>query len=120
MPAADQPTDAAVPVDDSRTLGRWLARLSALAAFVCFTLNCVLNQLLNKDGLPAGAVWNQVVGYASALVVLGGIVLGSVGLVAGIRRRSLDTAGVAIIGLVLNLGIVFVTLWALYALGKLG
>jgi hypothetical protein len=120
VPEPDQPADASIAADDAHTLGRWLARGSAMAAFVCFTLNCVLKQLLFKDGVPGGSVWNQVVGNLSMLVVLGGVVLGILGLIAGIRRGSRDTAGVAIIGLVLNLGIVFVTLWALYLLGKLG
>ena len=103
-------------IDDSRTPARYAARMSVIAAFVCFTLNCVLNQFILKQQPASGKAWNLVVGSVSTLVVLGGIGLGIYGLVAGWRRRSLDTAMIALLGILLNLGILAVMAWALYVL----
>jgi hypothetical protein len=95
--------------------GRWAARGSILAAYVCFTLNCTFGQLTAKQ--QPGDVWwlTQLVGWTSMLVVAAGIGLGIYGLVIGIRRRS-ETAPIAVIGLLLNLGIVFVMLWFMWML----
>ena len=95
--------------------GRWAARLSILAAYVCFTLTCTFQQLTAKQK-PAD-VWllNQIVSWSSLLFVVAGIVLGVYGLIVGLRRHS-QTAGIAVIGLVLNLGIVFVMLWVMWIL----
>jgi hypothetical protein len=99
--------------------GRWAARGSILAAFVCFTLNCTFSQLTAKQ--QPGDVWwlTQLVGWTSMLVVAAGIGLGIYGLVIGIRRRS-ETAGIAVIGLLLNSGIVFVMLWFMWMLRRAG
>jgi hypothetical protein len=43
--------------------------------------------------------------------VLVGVGLGLAGLVGGLKKRSPDTAMIGVIGLVLNLGIVFVVVW---------
>jgi len=97
--------------------GRWAARLSILAAYICFTLTCTFHQLTAKQ--KADEVWllNQIVSWVSLLFVFGGIGLGVYGLIQGIRQRS-QTAGIAVIGLVLNLGIVFVMLWFLWMFRK--
>jgi hypothetical protein len=92
--------------------GRWAARLSIISAFVCFTLMCTFQQLTAKQELAGVVAWAYyAISTLASLFVLGGIVLGFYGLVIGLRRRSLDTAGIAVIGLVLNLGIVFVVAW---------
>ena len=93
--------------------GRWPARLSILAAYICFTLTCTFQQLTAKQKPDEVWLLNQMVGWVSLLFVAGGIGLGVYGLVQGIKRRS-QTAGIAAIGLVLNLGIVFVMLWFLW------
>ena len=91
--------------------------MSILAAYICFTLTCTFHQLTAKQ--KADEVWllNQIVGWISLLIVAGGIGLGIYGLVQGIKRRN-QTAGIATIGLVLNLGIVFVMLWFLWMFRK--
>ena len=96
--------------------GRWPARLSIIAAYICFTLTCTFQQLTAKHK-PGDDVWllNQIVGWTSLLFVFAGIGLGIYGLVMGIRQRS-QTAGIAVIGLVLNLGIIFVMLWFMWML----
>jgi hypothetical protein len=95
---------------DVRSWSRQLARWSVLAAFLSCTLNCVFNQLASRAAAALGQ-FDAVVGWASLLVVLAGIVLGAVSLTGGWRRRSVDTMVIAGIGLVLNGGIVFVVVW---------
>ena len=95
---------------ESRSVARWWARLSILCAFVSCTLNCVFSQLVSKGGAGkelAGAVMD----WSSLALVLVGVGLGLAGVVGGLKRRSPDTAVIAAIGLVLNLGIVFVVVW---------
>lgn len=92
------------------------ARGSIFAALLCFTGNCLLNQLVIKFQL-AGAGWlSTTVSVFTSGLVIGGVVLGVIGLVGGRRRGSSDTVGVAVIGLVLNLGIIALTIWALTVL----
>lgn len=97
--------------------GRWAARLSILAAFVCFTLNCTFGQLTAKQKPDEVWLLNQLVGWTSLLVVFIGIGLGIYGLTIGLRRRN-ETAGIAVIGLVLNFGIVFVMLWIMWLIRR--
>jgi hypothetical protein len=95
---------------DSRSWPRWLARLSILAAFLSCTLNCVFSQVASRAGPWLGR-FGWLVDWSSLLVVLAGATLGVVGLVGGRPRRSPETQAIAGIGLVLNLGILFVVVW---------
>lgn len=95
---------------DSRSAARWLGRLSILCVFVSCTLNCVFSQLAATS--VEGKTWaGGLVDWSSLAIVSVGIGLGVAGVVGGFKRRSLDTALIAAIGLVLNLGIVFVVVW---------
>ncbi|MEX2174668.1 MAG: hypothetical protein WD872_09925 [Pirellulaceae bacterium] len=89
---------------------RQLARASIAAAFVSCTLNCVFSQIAARAGAGPGRL-GWLVDWSSLLVVLAGIAVGIAALAGGLRRKSLDTATIAAIGLVLNLGIVFVIVW---------
>ena len=99
----------APPDPESRTLSRQLARLSPLAAMVSCALNCVFLQVSMRVAWLQPYSW--LVDWPSLLLVIGGVGLGLAGLVGGVWRRSFDTAVIATIGLVLNLGIVFVVVW---------
>lgn len=109
--------------DDSHEAARYradwprkAARLSAASAFVCFTLNCVVNQLMLKDPQP-GREWIWLtVNIASSLLIGLGIISGLLGLFGGIRKKSGDTIGISVIGLVLHGGILFAALWLRSAL----
>jgi hypothetical protein len=114
-----QPLTPPQPPVATHGRARLAARLAVIAAFVCFTMNCVLNQFILRGAPDQGRVWNLVVGSLSTLVVAAGVVLGAGALFVGIRRQDYDTAGIALIGLLLNLGILFVMFWALSALGHL-
>jgi bacteriorhodopsin len=99
--------------------GRWAARLSIIAAFVCFTLMCTIQQLTAKDELKGTVAWvyYSVSVLASSFVFLG-IVAGFYGLMVGLKRKSTDTIGIAAIGLVLNLGIVGLVAWGKWLLSQ--
>ena len=102
--------NATAPDPDSKSSGRQLARLSIAAAFLSCTVNCVFSQLASRAGSQLIAV-GWLVDWASLAVVVTGVVLGVIASVGGWRRRSSDTAAIAAIGLVLNLGILFVVAW---------
>jgi len=99
--------------------GRWAARCSILAAFVCFTLMCTFQQLTAKKELVGFVAWAYYgISTVASLFVLGGVALGFYGFVLGLRRRSLDTSGIAVIGLVLNLGLVFLVVWGRWLISQ--
>ena len=98
------------PDADARSTPRHLARLSIVAAFLSCTLNCVFNQLASRAAAWLGSL-GWLVDWSSLTIVLAGVVLGAIGLAGGLRRKSADTATIATIGLVLNLGILFVVIW---------
>ena len=111
---AIQPAPDAKALDvtslDAHSRARQLARLSIAAAFLSCTLNCVFNQVASRVGSQLGA-YGWLVDWTSLAIVLAGGALGAIGLVGGWRGKSRDTATIAVIGLVLNLGILFVVVW---------
>jgi hypothetical protein len=101
---------SAAPDLDAGSWGRQFARLSVLAAFLSCTLNCVFSQVASRAGPTVGR-FGWLVDGSSLLVVIAGVTLGVMGVLGGRRRRSLDTQAIAAIGLVLNVGILFVVVW---------
>jgi hypothetical protein len=95
---------------DFRSTARRLARLSVVAAFLSCTVNCIYSQLASRAGSWLGP-YGWLIDWSSFAIVLAGVVLGACGLAGGLRRKSADTATIAAIGLVLNLGILFVVIW---------
>ena len=79
-------------------------------------LNCVVNLLMLKDPKPGREWVGRTVNIVSSVMIGMGIVSGLVGLYGGIRKKSVDTIGIAVIGLVLHGGTLFVALWLLAAL----
>ena len=95
---------------------RLAARLSAASAFVCFTLNCVVNQLMLKNPQPGREwVWTLTDVVSLGIIALG-IIAGLAALYGGVRKKSSDTIGIALIGLLLHGGILFVAFWLRAAL----
>lgn len=101
---------------ETRSRARYAARISVACAYLCFTLSCAMNQLFLRDAKSTNAqdALRLAVDSLSMSVVVLGLLLGSYGLVAGIRARSRDTSLISCIGLVLNGGIVFVVVWVLW------
>lgn len=113
----EQPAkDELQAVENHAHWSRQAARLSAGSAFVCFTLNCVVNQLMLKDPQP-GREWIWLMVYILSGLIIGvGIISGLLGLLGGILKKSGDTIGISLIGLVLHGGILFVAFWLRAAL----
>ncbi len=119
MPKSANGTQSVPATRKSADWSRQTARFSAASAFVCFTLNCVVNQLMLKDPKP-GREWVWLtVNIISGLIVGLGIISGLLGLYGGIRKKSGDTIGISLIGLVLHGGILFVAFWLRAALKAL-
>jgi len=96
---------------------RWVARLSIVAAFVCFSANCVGNRILwTQRAEEFAPLLSQVISIATSLIVLVGVGLGIAGIVLGRRGKQPETTVLGVIGLVLNLGIIGVTVWVLWVL----
>lgn len=109
--ADDQPK-ATYP-DHPRSAPRWAARGSLLAAFLCFAMNCVFMQLTSEQPPEETRLANQVVGWSSLAVVFAGLFAGGWAAAIALRRRWTDTALLAGLGVLLNGGIVLLTLWML-------
>ena len=92
---------------------RWAARGSLLAAFVCFAMNCVFMQLTRKQLPSETELANQIVGWSSMAVVIAGLVAGAAAFVGGWKERSRETMVMAAMGVLINGGIVLITLWLL-------
>lgn len=91
---------------------RLAARFSNVAALACFSINCIANRILfNMPGHDPA--WDWIVGVLSSGCVFSGIAMGVYGLINGWRRKNSETATIAAIGLMMNLGIAAVTLWIL-------
>ncbi len=105
-------------LDSAANWPRWAARASLAAAFVCFAMNCVFMQLTRKQ-LPAETeLANLIVGWSSMGVVVAGIAAGAAALAGGWKERTRETVVMAAKGLIINGGIVLVTLWLLYRIGQ--
>ena len=105
-------------VDESKSWARVLARISILAAMLCLSMNCVFNQLNPKSTSADVMFWSRAVGTLSLAVVVAGIVCGLVAAIQSARSRATDTLVMAIAGLVLNVGIIGVTIWVLWIISQ--
>ncbi len=113
----EQPAKDELQAEKSRAdWPRHAARLSVISFFACATLSCVTNNLLFRNSQQPQVMLRMVVDSIAALVLLGGFICGIAGLIGGVRKKSADTIGIAIIGLVLQSGTVFVVLWGLWVL----
>lgn len=94
------------------------ARYSIIAALVCFAGNCVANQIAWRQGLSSTNWFRVTVNVGTAALVLTGVLAGVYGLVAALRRKAMDSAGIAVIGLGLQFGIIALTIWGLWMVTK--
>ena len=97
---------------------RLAARFSVISFFACITLSCVTNNLLLRKPEQPQVVVRLVTDSVAILILLAGLACGIGGLAGGIRKKSGDTIGIAIIGLVLQTGTVFVILWGMWVLSS--
>lgn len=105
----------------SASRARWIARSSLIAAFLCFTANCLSNRLLwLQSGSDVAALASTIVSVLTTLCVVAGVVCGVVGIVLGRRLGQPETSMLGAIGLILNLGILGITAWLLWLLRSAG
>jgi hypothetical protein len=90
---------------------RYLARLSMVAAVVCFLSQVAYAQLTAKEKTPAWTTTDRVVSTAGVGLLLSGVVLGVVALGAAIRQGNYDTGVIAVIGIVTNGGVLALIAW---------
>ena len=104
VPENSQPTS---------TWPRHLARLSMIAAVLCFLSQLAYAQLTAKEKT---ATW-QTADRAAAAVGIGllvsGVVLGGVALFGAFRTKNYDTGVIAILGIVVNGGVLAFLAWYL-------
>ena len=109
-----------LPASEPRSAPRWAARGSLLAAFICFAMNCVFMQLTSERPVEETRLANTIVGASSLAVVFAGLIAGGWALALSIRGCWRDTAMIAAMGLLLNGGIVLLTVWMLYQIRAAG
>jgi hypothetical protein len=103
---------------DASPWPRWASRASLLSAFVCFAMNCVFMQLTRKQLPSETELANQIVGWTSIAVVIAGLVAGGAAFLGGWKAHGRETMFMAALGILLNGGIVLVTVWLLYKIAQ--
>lgn len=104
--------------DGSPSWPRWAARASLAAALICFAMNCVFMQLTRQQLPSETELANQIVGWTSMAVLIAGIVAGAAAFVGGWKDARRETPVLAAMGILLNGGIIGVTLWLLYQISQ--
>lgn len=101
------------PINDARSPARQAARASIVAPMAAMLVNLLAGQWMGDGEGDAAKLINLVGGSISSLLILAGVVLGIVGMVGGLRRRSHDTAMIAGLGLFLSGGYLILTIWVI-------
>jgi pantothenate kinase type III len=101
--ATAKPTTTAWP--------RHLARLSMIAAVLCFLSQVAYAQLSAKEKKPEWSGTDRAVAAVGIGLLLSGVVLAGVSLVGAIRSGNYDTGVIAVIGFVINGGVLAFLAW---------
>lgn len=95
---------------------RHLARLSMIAAVLCFLSQVAYAQLSAKEKNLAWNATDRTVAAVGIGLLLSGVVLAGVSLVGAIRNGNYDTGVIAIIGLVINGGVLAFLAWYMFVI----
>lgn len=90
---------------------RHLARLSMIAAVLCFLSQVAYAQLSAKEKNPAWSSTDRVVAAVGIGLLFSGVALGGGALFGAVRTRNYDTGVIAVIGLVINGGVLALLAW---------
>jgi hypothetical protein len=95
---------------------RHLARLSMIAAVLCFLSQVAYAQLSAKEKNPAWSATDRVVATVGIGLLVSGVVLAGVSLAGAIRSGNYDTGVIAVIGLVINGGVLGFLAWYMFVI----
>lgn len=90
---------------------RHLARLSMIAAVLCFLSQVGHAQLTAKEKDPGWTARDRVAAGVGISLLISGAVLGAAGLAGAVRTKNYDTGVIAVIGLVINVGVLTLLAW---------
>ena len=82
-----------------------------IAAVLCFLSQVAYAQLSAKAKNPDWNATDRVVAAVGIGLLLSGVALGGVALVGAVRTRNYDTGVIAVIGLVINGGVLALVAW---------
>ena len=109
---SDQPQEPASRPKLSRA--HLAARFSLILAFASFAGNCVANQLAINIGIKRMSTLTLAASIVTSGLVFAGLGLGIYGFREGRRSGVIDTQHVALLGIMVNLGIIGLTLFGLW------
>ncbi len=92
---------------------RHLARLSMVAAVVCFLLQVSYAQLVAKENAPEWTSTDRIVAAVGIGLLISGVVLAAIALYGATRTGNYDTGVMALIGLAINGGVLAFIAWYL-------
>jgi hypothetical protein len=99
------------PVADARTPARHAARASIVAPMTAMLVSLLTSQLMGDGAGEGVALINFIGGTVASLLILAGVLLGVVGIIGGLRRRSHDTTMIAGLGLFFSGGYLLLSIW---------
>lgn len=82
-----------------------------VAAAVCFLSQVAYAQLTAKEKRAEWTTTDRVVSTAGVALLVSGVVLGLISLAAAIRQRNYDTGVIAVIGILVNGGVLALIAW---------
>jgi hypothetical protein len=88
-----------------------LARLAMIAAVLCFLSQVAYAQLTAKEKKPEWSTLDRVVASVGVGLLISGVVLAAISLYGAIRTSNYDTGVIAVIGLVINGGVLLFLAW---------
>jgi hypothetical protein len=84
-----------------------------IAAVLCFLSQVAYAQLTAKEKQPGWTATDGVVAAVGVGLLVSGVVLAGVALYGAIRTKNYDTGVIAVIGLVINGGVLLFLAWYL-------
>ena len=102
-----------LPANEPKSIDwpRRCARLAMVAAVLCFLLQLAYAQLTAKDKAQRWTATDRVVAAVGVSLLLGGVLLSGLAFAGAVRTRNYDTGVIALIGLLINGGVLAFLAW---------
>lgn len=104
-------SSSAPEADKKPAWPRHLARLAMIAAVLCFLSQLAYAQLSAKEKNPAWTATDRMMAAVGVGLLASGMVLAGVALFGAVRTQNYDTGVIAVIGLVINGGVLAFLAW---------